>query len=278
VLGARGWYINTSVGAPTLKATLEELSSRGSPATHSHEAPIKDILFGPAWYHLWFLYLILGLYLFSPVIKQFLFNCPRKMEKYALLLFIVIGTGIPFINALLPILEQPFSFLPQGSFTNLLAEVTGYGGIFLAGHYFMKYDVSKRTTIVMIAAGIIGLLFTVGFSEFLYLTTNEKTTTFWGNLFPNTVAICFALFIAAKSLLKNRKSKKLNEILSKRCFGLYLVHAFVLAVFQKYLMTWFWEQNLVVIIPILAIVVFLISFGISVLLSKIPLIGKWIAG
>ncbi|MDR1422987.1 MAG: hypothetical protein LBI64_09035, partial [Coriobacteriales bacterium] len=55
VLGARGWYINTSVGAPTLKATLEELSSRGSPTTHSHEAPIifnryKTLDFGTGFY------------------------------------------------------------------------------------------------------------------------------------------------------------------------------------------------------------------------------------
>jgi surface polysaccharide O-acyltransferase-like enzyme len=59
------------------------------------------IILGRAWYHLWFLYMMIGLYLLTPIFRIFIKNGPRKYLEYFLILFFLLGTCLPFINVMM---------------------------------------------------------------------------------------------------------------------------------------------------------------------------------
>ena len=60
---------------------------------------LQGVLNGP-YYHFWFLYLIVGLYLLTPVLRVILAHAKRSLLKYSLLLWLA-GTTIVSVLAIL---------------------------------------------------------------------------------------------------------------------------------------------------------------------------------
>jgi len=70
------------------------------------------IIFGPESYHLWFLYMLIGLYLLTPIFRIFVNNCKREHIEYFLVLFFIIGTCFPLINSILNPRLTPYNSAP----------------------------------------------------------------------------------------------------------------------------------------------------------------------
>ena len=51
-----------------------------------------------AYYHFWFLYMIIGLYLITPMLRVLIANSDRKLIKYSLVLWFVGMAIIPIIG------------------------------------------------------------------------------------------------------------------------------------------------------------------------------------
>lgn len=64
------------------------------------------IPFGPPWYHLWCLYMLIGLYLLVPLYRIFTKNTTEKQFLYLLILFFIFGLCLPFAKKSCSILIQ----------------------------------------------------------------------------------------------------------------------------------------------------------------------------
>ena len=64
------------------------------------------IPFGPPWYHLWYLYMLIGLYLLVPLYRIFTKNTTEKQFLYLLILFFIFGLCLPFAKKSCSILIQ----------------------------------------------------------------------------------------------------------------------------------------------------------------------------
>ena len=97
------------------------------------------------------------------------------------------------------------------------------------------------------------------------------------------LTISVLIFLLFKFLSKTEIFKKIEDrygntitTLSRYSYGIYLSHYLILYYLKSYILTYvnFSAQNSIIWIPLLAIVIFMISFSILWLLNKIPFMKK----
>jgi surface polysaccharide O-acyltransferase-like enzyme len=233
------------------------------------------IVFGPAWYHLWFLYMLMGLYLMTPVLRCFIKNCGREHIEYLLVLFFIVGTCIPFMNGLLnrfPLFKGRAIYFPA-------AELTGYIGYYTAGYYFANYRIKNKAEICFYVLAVLSALFTASATAFVSIQKNEPMGGLYGYFLPNTMFAAYGVFLFFQRIFRGKdfpaKIEKIIVKISKDTFGIYLIHALVIQVFGII------GINTIIITPVIAIpvislmVIILSEIG-TIIMGKIPTVNKYI--
>jgi surface polysaccharide O-acyltransferase-like enzyme len=220
-----------------------------------------------AYYHLWYVYMLIGLYLLIPVIGKFARNATEKEILYFLLVwFMVMIFSQPYLSRYEPLIDVHY--------------FTGYVGYLVLGHYLAFKELPqnglKTPLIIYFFLCLAGI--TIG--TYL-LSANNKglSTLMYEPLGPFIVLFSSGIFLLARVTVF-----KLPEFLIKvrglagaLSLGIYLCHALFLTLLDgegvNYKLC-----NPIFSIPITALVCFLLSFLLIFLISKIPFIGKYIAG
>jgi surface polysaccharide O-acyltransferase-like enzyme len=176
------------------------------------------------YYHMWFVYTLIGLYLITPVVRVFTKYATKGQLEYYLISWFV-------LTALTSFLTQQFNF-------NLgfdLRYITGYLGFFILGYYLKNLILSARILRLVYATGIISLIFAfVGNYLLNYKNLFLKNFIFNDFLSINIILTSIALFMFVKnldpklqSLAVVRKAVRIPN-LSRIVFGIYLFHPLVL--------------------------------------------------
>lgn len=232
------------------------------------------VIAGIPYYHLWFLYLIIGLYILAPLLKIFVQNATKFELEIFLFLFLTLGVGLNLINALIEIFGKNGFY-----FSEILPEFGGYIGYFVAGYYFANFDLSKKARFYLYILAFVSILFTIITTSILSLYFNEPTTTLYQNLRLNTALITFLIFVFIKNRFKNydfpQKTSNLIVKLSSLTFGIYLIHAAILQAFYPIYSNTKFINYTPILIPLLAIIVFVLSAIFIQILSKITLFKKF---
>ncbi|MDX2776420.1 acyltransferase [Streptomyces caniscabiei] len=220
------------------------------------------LLGAPGTVHLYFLFLIAGLYVLTPVISMYAANTSKK--QFAITTAVVLLATVTWyaLECSLPGHSPSMNIISQG---------LPYVGYFMAG--FLLKDVVVKRPIVPLAAfiassGIIALLVSYSVSQ-----GGIKNNGLFYYEYPTIFVMIssITLFIASRGLYvryADRLSKKAQVIitqLSAATFGVYLIHILILQILQKLtgLSTASLKANLILIPATL-----LISFGVSLLLLK----------
>lgn len=242
----------------------------GTITWHNILAAFSSIIHGPAWYHLWFLYTIISLYILSPLISIFTKYAGRKGIEIFLILFALFGSCLPFINQLL-------AMKGLTTFTFSMPEVCGYIGFFVAGYYFANYNISTKHKNIIYILGIIGFIITM-FMTYLLSLRIGPNELFYQYLSPNILIFSLFVFLLFKNYSEKIKlfaiAKKMVSYLATCVFGIYLVHPLFLFLITA--QTSFILNYPFITIPCIAITVFIISFATSAILNKIPFLNKYI--
>ena len=232
---------------------------------------LLTIPFGYPWYHLWYLYMLIGLYLLTPVYRVFIKNAEKKEIRYLLCLFFIFGLVLPFGKKIL---------LHFGSRLNLcfeISELVNYSGYFFAGYYFSKYTIKKNIKIWFYILGFLSFVFTILGTSYISIKNGVPNEYLYGNLLPTTMFEAFAIFLSIKSICEKEFSEKTIKIvseISKSTFGIYLIHDFIKAVVFKVGITADFINPLLAV-PVCSIIIFVISLFIIHFARKIP-ISKYI--
>ena len=242
---------------------------------HSISIIFEKIIFGPSFYHLWFLYMLIGLYLLTPIFRCFISNCKREHIEYFLILFFIIGTCFPLINTILkysPVFTGKQIFFPA-------AEVTGYVGYYIAGYYFAHYKINNKLRIVIYILAVISILFTTLGTSFMSLKQNGVNTALLSHFLPNTMFATFGVFLLIQQLYGGKVfSDRMRSIImnvSKNIFGIYLMHVIFIGIFKAIGVNMFIMTPLLSI-PLIALAVMIVSYFGTVFISKIPVLNKYV--
>jgi surface polysaccharide O-acyltransferase-like enzyme len=251
-----------------------DYTTEGTPFTANNIRLIfYKIIFGIPYYHLWYLYIIIGLYIITPPVRVFIANCTRKQLEYTLLLFLVFGLVEPLVNSLMSKVAQfPYSF-------STIQELTGYLGYYIAGYYFSVYDLRKIVRKVVYIGSALSIVFTIVVTYFYSQYTGTADEFVYDNLLVNTAFTAVAVFIGIKSFFTNcilsEKTKRVITSMSVNTFGIYLIHVIFLNLLAEYNVEYF-TCSFFITIPFFTVLAFFLSYFSTLLIREIPLMNKYI--
>ena len=232
-------------------------------------------------YHLWFLYMIVGLYLLIPLLRPIVQN--ETLMRYFLLLAFL-------FTFLLPQLALFTSFVSHEASTVIRTVIMysycffplGFTVYFVGGYYLSRRDFSRREEAVLYAVGILALFFSIIAPVVHAKAQGAPSAVFYNYDSLNVLLTSVPIFVFAKQHLNlssfregDRQAKALAFVrqLSRYSFGVYLVHPMVIELLQHFGIDTF-SCNAFFSVPLLAIFVFAASTAISALLNCVPIINK----
>ncbi len=218
--------------------------------------------------HLWFIYPLLGLYLFIPIISPWLAKATAKEERIFLSLF-AISTFIPFLN-------KAFGFLWGECLWNkfdLLWYFSGFLGYLVLAHYIrvhIHWSTSKRLiigglcTLIGAIPTILGFYILVPPETYVYTGDAELT---WAFCTPNVLLLTFGTFLLFTTIRMNRVPKWLLAI-SDLTYGIYLMHLLLLPSLAGWLISL--GIHPAITIPAIALATFLVCWAIASIIKLLP--------
>lgn len=226
------------------------------------------------YYHLWFIYLIIGLYLIVPLLRLWVKDENKKYVEYFIILSIIFTYIIPQTINIGSNYSSLFGYLNNIINNYLqLKYIGGFTAYFILGWYIHNYDVKNKKIIYFL--GFICLFISIIGTYILSISTGKSIEIMYGNLTVNVLfqSIAIFIFIKDKFINKNKGNNKIIESISKHSLGIYAIHALIITIMYKI----FKKTNIdlaIINIPVTFIVSFIFAYLSSVILSKIPVLKK----
>ena len=208
--------------------------------------------------HLWYLYMILGLYLAVPFIRKIVGNCSKKeIEIFLGLWFASLFFMNKWFNSYLPNFDLTF--------------FSGYMGYLVLGHYLRNYPIQMgklpSSTFFLICC-----LTTTAGTYYLSVSRGEFDPTLYNYLSPNIALSAGFLFVFVQRLKLPENLHVFWEFIDRNSFGIYLCHILLLNYIHPLLpLSTLWK------IPAATVSTLLASALLTYLLRKIPY-GKYVSG
>lgn len=229
---------------------------------------------------MWYLYMLIGLYLYMPFFSAWIEKATVSQKK----IFLGIWAATLFLPYAYTFFAQELFGLSAWNTFGTFYYFAGFNGYLLLGHYLAK-DVKiwswSKSLLVSIPLFAIGYIATyIGFKS---MTANPNCTEQEMELFflycsPNVVLMTIAVFLLVRQVrFSSPKLVSTFANVTKCGLGIYLVHYFVVGL--GYGIANVLSIPVSVKIPITAIIVFLISWAFVAFCYKLmPKASKWIFG
>ena len=229
---------------------------------------VYETITGP--YHMWYIYMLAGIYLTIPVLRKITEN--KAITEYFIVAFLIFsilqnyGITLPFVGSVISVVMDKIC-LPIG---------LTYIGYFILGFYIKNYTISHKIEYSLYALGILML---VTNCLVLDIYAIKDIDGMWSveYLMPNIIiesAALYTFFVKRVSKIKfSEKTVKVFSKLTEYGFGVYLVHALI----NELIGLTGWSAVTIspfVSVPLLTIIVYAISLLVTVLIRKIPFVGK----
>lgn len=215
-----------------------------------------NMLSGNSWAHMWYLYALIGLYLFLPLFKAFCAQADAQTYRYLLILLFVIGSILPF-------LETVFHF----KLGFIFPTVGIYLFYYLCGYYLHSYapknPSAHKIAICILIASILVIL--CGNIAKLNLDFSYDS--------PFVVLMSLSIFYLASY---SKKNWTFCFRLRDYYFGMYLVHTVFLNLAYKLFHVTPLLLGGYILIPVFFMGTFLLSLLTAWIMKKLPLLGKYV--
>lgn len=227
--------------------------------------------------HMWYIYLLIGLYLYLPVFSAWV----EKASERAKLMFLL-AWGV---TLLLPYYYQFVSVYLWGTCSwnsfGMLYAFAGFNGYLLLGHYLRNLDWSLRKTLA-IGIPMFAVGYVVTFFGFRHITalpeyTDEMLELFFTYCSLNVVMMTIPVFmLAKKAKVNSERMRKALANLTVCGFGIYMIHYFFTG--PSVMLVRDIDVPIALQIPVASVVAFAVSWGLVWLIYRIGKPAKYIVG
>jgi surface polysaccharide O-acyltransferase-like enzyme len=224
-----------------------------------------QLIQGKSFSHLWYLYVLIGIYILLPLLAKLVKVISKKEYLYLLIIMGIITIIVPTIKLFFNVDINPyFSVFSVFKFSE-------YIFYFLLGYYLYKYPI-KNIVIIRILL-IITVLLNIGMAFYSnYMGMKNGIPVVYAQTY--TVLGTFSVIGIYSFVNRDRKMiSKFINMLGELSFGVYLIHFLIIKIIFDYII------HFIIISPIIDVLlitmsVWLISYVVSFILSKIPIIKK----
>ena len=208
--------------------------------------------------HFWYVSMCVGLYLAMPIMRMIAAN--ERMLSYFCWTWLAIKC-YQFIGN--------FAILPVNLHDVLFVDYVGYC---LFAYYLKSFTREKNVRVGIYTLGIVGVITTI----LIPVLSHNDDTVFYHYTAPNVIVTAMALFtffMHHPICLKESWARAITTI-SKCTFGIYLVHMWVLI--QIFFRLHRFIPNSLILCLVCVPIVFLVGGGISLIISKLRFVNKYI--
>ena len=231
---------------------------------------VQALYSGQPYYHLYFLFVIGGLYLICPFLARAIDGMGQRQLGLLSAGALVIGflwMGVP-------------PWLP-GTGANAFSLFAPYVGFFLAGRWLGRAKLDRE--LAWWCAGVfLVLLATTALETYLWVHAEglENGRYFYGYLSPPVILMTLAIFVVIRYLTERRERRKpirhmrALHFLGEATFGIYLIHPYFFTLFQRsyavpdalHTLAWWWPATVVGLV--------LVSFAATVAIKQVPVLKR----
>ena len=234
-------------------------------------ANIKQVLhllkYGSS-YHLWYVYMLIGLYFFIPVIGKFVRNASEKEIRYFLIVwFAVMLITQPYLSRYNPAVDMHY--------------FAGYAGYLVLGYYLAFKDFNvKYLRLWMILLFVFSIILIAVGSRLLIQYPSWPGTMFYEPVNPAVLMLSASIFIIVKLTVPKVPPViiRIRDFAGKYNYGIYLAHALVLYFLDDPFGISYKLCTPIIAIPLTALICLAITLLLVWMINKIPFFGKWVSG
>ena len=258
---------------------------------------IQSILNGP-YFHFWYLYMLMGLYLLTPILRIIIAHAKRNLIQYLLVIWFI-GTAIlPLLGLFGP--YQLNSFV----FTFPL-----YAGYFILGTYLLSVKIKRKNLVILMFIGL--ALTAIGTFAIAATVGGGETYFFQEYISPTMILASVMLFLLLNTVqaptltgaqqmeiktsgngktqkgviqketsqkkLGNLNGKKLLSLISENTLPIFLFHIIILECLWRGYFGFTLNGNTVnsiIGVPLATVITLFICLGIIVPLKKVPVLKR----
>lgn len=231
---------------------------------------LVSLVYEPAYYHLWFLYALIGAYLSVPLLRVIVRHCDKTVLSYGVALWLLTASFIPM-----------FEYFTETKSAIPLKFLAGYSGYLLLGWILAKQHLSKNKVVTACFFAFICIAITA-VGTYVLTTRNGGMYSgyFYSPLAPNVIVLAGSVFLVIRYVVENYRMAKDERVLSAvrsisaSSFGIYMIHLVFLHLLNHghlgfYLYVDRWHPFFS--IPVVAMVTFCLSYGTIHFLRKISI-------
>ena len=226
--------------------------------------------------HLWFVYMLMGIYLMAPVLSPWVISASRGSMQLFLALWAV-GCSVPYIHLVFPqVLGEAF-----WNSTPLLYYFSGFMGYAVLAAYIRRFCMtpSLRVDFAAVSMIVVGYVITAGGFLHRVLVENSlpKVELTWNFSTINVALMAAGLFLLFRNL-PNEPDGVVGKVvadISQKSYGMYLAHIIVLNGVHTLLAPRI--PNPFLRVPSIALITFVTTYCAIKILSLIPK-SKYVVG
>ncbi len=230
-------------------------------------------IFSGSYYHFWFIYLIIGIYLVAPILRAIIANGDWKVIRYLILLWFLAVAVVPIIQL-------------AGIYTlyNLVFLIIGWLGYFALGAYLQRV---KMRSAILYGVLVLSFVWTIFGVWLMYypLAFLGQNNFFFDYLTANVIIGSIALFLILMKLHPNWPesnhtiASRIVKAISKNTLPIFLFHIIILESFERGFFGFtlsYTTLNPIIEIPLITLLTLFLSLGLILLMRKVPVLKKLI--
>lgn len=237
--------------------------------------------------HLWFVYMILGVYILMPLLSPWVEKVSKRGEEFFLAAWAV-TTLVPFLHQAALALFGRAEVYGEANWNEFgtLYYISGFIGYLVAAHYIRTYiDWSWKKTLAVAVP-----MWATGYAIAALWFWSQIPDTYPVNapidlavLMEQSWRFCsigvamttFGIFLIFKKISYSGAVYKLVEPISKVSYGVYLMHMFALVPTISLVGSWGFATPITIVLS--AVITLVVCSVVALIISKLPG-GKYIVG
>lgn len=237
------------------------------------EEHVQLIYSGNPYFHLYFLYLIAGLYLIAPYLARAIDGLSQSQLagfSVGALAFGFFATGVP-------------PWLPGTSY-NGFSMFLPFVGYFLAGCWLGRVRLDRQLVRAGVAVFVlVGIGATLATYEFAHVSTPLEWTYLYNYATPGVVVMSICVFIAIRYLCERREARRpivhmqALHYVGEATFGIFLIHPVFLQIWKEHRPAAPLEASVILWwLPATVLMLIAISFVCTIAMKQIPVLRRFV--